>query len=106
MALRAFLTVAAVDVEFALEDATIGTWVLVRAPIVELGSVTNAFAEDAADQELGGRLPGLNALWPAFDHPDATILDEAPLGHRTNPSGGQPPNVLAMSCKARLVISP
>jgi hypothetical protein len=73
---RALLRITPYHVQLALEDTTILARMNVGPVIVSLTAVGNS-GESSATAEVRRSALGLgDAIWPALDHANATVLDE------------------------------
>jgi hypothetical protein len=69
------LNIAAFNVEFALDDATIMTGPTIGAPVLFFLTVANTRHLGAIHYACGDQLRRLNFLWPTLDHRHAAVID-------------------------------
>ena len=99
----ALLCITSYHVQLPLEDTTILARMNVGTIIVSLSAVGNS-GECSAAAEVRGCALGLgDSIWPALDHSDATVLDEA--RHVIDPDPSLLPNEKRLSCGALLSLS-
>ena len=80
MAHRAFLDIAADDMQLAFEHTAVVARLGFGSPVVSFGAVWDSGNLAAAARVGPNPLGLLNAIWPTCHHSDAAVLDEV-LGH-------------------------
>ena len=84
MANGALFRIAPDDVQLTFEHAAVMTGLGVRSPVVAFGTIRDSQKLATAARVGPDLLRFADPIWPALDHSDAAVLDEA-LGHRTDP---------------------